>query len=86
MESNRTETRIITDSFESIDFKHNNKTITAVIKDKSNNGLGCYCSKNCFINVNDVLNVWDILLYKICWIKTISSSIILFGLIVIEDL
>lgn len=81
----RSESRIIQNDLQLLSFKVNNKIIHAVVSDKSNNGLGCFCYSNTSIAVNDSLNLWDLLIYKICWVINISNNVKLFGLVIVNE-
>jgi hypothetical protein len=83
--NNRTETRLNKSEFELINFKLNSLVIDAIIEDVSNNGMGCFCSLNSPIKVGDTLNLWDIVLYKVCWINKLSKTVKNFGLLIVKE-
>lgn len=85
----RKEERISCDELESYTFK----TIApkpvefeAILQDKSNSGLGCFCRTHDQIKVGQKLNLWDMVVYEVRYAQKWSPHVMKLGLLITEEL
>jgi hypothetical protein len=60
--------------------------LQAIVQDKSASGLGIYVAPQACLQVGLELNLWDIMIYEVRWVKHVSEHIVNLGLMVAKEL
>lgn len=87
----RREERMACKDLETVSFKlelgnMRNLSIHAIVQDKSNSGMGCYCAPSEHLCVGALLNLWDLLVYEIRWIQHVTGNIVNVGLLLVREI
>jgi hypothetical protein len=60
-------------------------SIHAIVQDKSNSGLGCYCAPSEYLQVGVFLNLWDLMVYEVRWLQHVTGNIVNIGLLLVRE-
>jgi hypothetical protein len=85
----REEPRLLIQEFESFTFQTsgmNSFAFEAVIYDKSNSGLGCFCSPNWSLKPGLRLKLWDMMVYEVRYAQHLSDHVMKLGLKLLKEL